>query len=159
VSGKRDFSASLKATTDIAQLPSFDLGIVSTKSTQTTDAFTPVAHLFDHGAVISAQNGLGNEEILAELTRGYVIRATTFMSGSRHSDTHVQMELDTPTWMGPFEPTNTPMQKVTALAETLTRAGMNTSALEDARGAAFIEGRSPTVGVRTQLASPRPKQG
>ena len=50
--------------------------------------------------MLSAQNGVGSEEIIAELTRGYVIRATTFMSGTRHSDTHVQYELDTPTWMG-----------------------------------------------------------
>ena len=135
VSGKRDFTASLKASTDIAQLPSFDLGIVSTKATQTADAFAPVAHLFDHGAVISAQNGLGNEEILAELTRGYVIRATTFMSGSRHSDTHVQMELDTPTWMGPFEPTNTPFSLVQEAAALIVEGGLKVEALEDARPA------------------------
>ena len=55
--------------------------------------------------MLSAQNGVGSEEIIATLTRGFVIRATTFMSGTRHSDTHEQYELDTPTWMGPYEPT------------------------------------------------------
>ena len=58
---------------------------------------------------LSAQNGLGCEEIIAELIRrAAMIRGTTFMSGTRHSDTHVQYELDTETWMGPFEPSGTP---------------------------------------------------
>ena len=48
---------------------------------------------------------LGCEEIIADLAAARVIRGTTFMSGTRHGDTHVQYELDTATWMGPFEPT------------------------------------------------------
>jgi 2-dehydropantoate 2-reductase len=135
VSGKRDFTGRLKATTDPAALPEFDFGIVSTKATQTAEAFAPVAHLFDKGAVISAQNGLGAEEVLAEHTKGYVIRATTFMSGSRHSDTHVQMELDTPTWMGPFEPANTPYNLVKEAADLIIAGGLKAEALEDARPA------------------------
>lgn len=135
VSGKRDFSASLQAATDPAKLPQFDLGIVATKSTQTAQAFSPVRHLFERGAVISAQNGLGNEEIVAQHTKGYVIRATTFMSGSRHSDTHVQMELDTATWMGPFEPTHTPFALVEEAAALMVEAGLKAEALEDARPA------------------------
>jgi 2-dehydropantoate 2-reductase len=135
VSGKRDFTASLKAATSPAQLPSFDLGIVSTKATQTAEAFAPVAHLFDEGAVISAQNGLGNEELLADVTKGYIIRATTFMSGTRHSDTHVQMELDTATWMGPFEPTKMPFALVEGAAALIVKGGLKAEALEDARPA------------------------
>jgi 2-dehydropantoate 2-reductase len=135
VSGKRDFTSKLMATTDPATLPVFDLGIVSTKATQTADAFAPVAHLFNRGAIISAQNGLGAEEVLAEHTKGYIIRATTFMSGSRHSDTHVQMELDTATWMGPFEPTNTPFAVVKEAADLIVAGGLKAEALEDARPA------------------------
>ncbi|HEX9761281.1 MAG TPA: 2-dehydropantoate 2-reductase, partial [Candidatus Acidoferrales bacterium] len=64
VSGKRDFSVMLKAASDAKELPSsFAFGIVCTKSTQTEDAVAPVGRLFDVGALISAQNGLGNEEI------------------------------------------------------------------------------------------------
>ncbi|MGH9580514.1 MAG: ketopantoate reductase family protein [Terriglobales bacterium] len=135
VTGRNQFEVSLKATTDPAALPRFDLGIVSTKATQTAGAFAPVARLFDKGAVLSAQNGLGSEEILAGLTKGYVIRGTTFMSGTRHSDTHVQYELDTPTWMGPFEPTGTPMATVKEMAELMVRGGLKAEALEDARPA------------------------
>lgn len=135
VSGQRDFSVRLQATTDPGALPSFDLGIVSTKSTQTAEAFAPVGHLFDKGAVISAQNGLGNEEIMAGLTKGRIIRATTFMSGSRRSDTHVEMELDTPTWMGPYEETETPFAMVEEAAALIVEGGLKAEALEDARPA------------------------
>ena len=135
VSGKRDFTARLKATTDPTSLPKFKFGILATKATQTAEAIAPVAHLFPEGAVLSAQNGLGSEEIIAELTQGYVIRGTTFMSGTRHSDTHVQMELDTPTWMGPFEATHTPFARVEAAAELIRAGGLKAEALKDARPA------------------------
>jgi len=104
VSGTHSFTAQLHAETDPSRLPDFDLGIVCTKATQTAEAFAPVASHFDGGAVISAQNGLGSEEILAQHTPGYVIRATTFMSGTRHGDTHVQYELDTATWSARLSP-------------------------------------------------------
>ena len=32
-----------------------------------------------------------------------IISAVTFMSGTRHSDTHVEYILDTETWLGPYE--------------------------------------------------------
>jgi 2-dehydropantoate 2-reductase len=135
VSGTHEFSARLRAACDARELPPFDLGIVCTKAIQTREAVTPAAHLFGGGAVISAQNGLGGEEIIADLTRGDVIRGTTFMSGTRHSDTHVQYELDTATWLGPFEPTNTPFALVRQAAELLVAAGLKAEALEDARPA------------------------
>ncbi len=137
VSGKdaHNFTARVQASASARAMPEFDLGIVATKATQTEDAFAPVGHLFDRGAVISAQNGLGSEEILAEHTRGWVVRATTFMSGTRHSDTHVQYELDTPTWMGPFEPRGTPFAVVQQAADLVVAAGLKAEALEDARPA------------------------
>ncbi len=135
VSGRHEFHVNLKAATNPDGLPEFDFGIVATKATQTREAFAPVARLFDHGAVISAQNGLGSEEILAELTRGYVIRATTFMSGTRHSDTHVQYELDTPTWLGPFEPTKTPHELVEQAAGLIVAGGLKAEPLRDAKPA------------------------
>jgi 2-dehydropantoate 2-reductase len=95
----------------------------------------PVGRLFDRGALLSAQNGLGNEEILAQHTKGFVIRGTTFMSGSRHDDNHVEMELDTATWLGPFEPTRTPQALVQEAAELIVAGGLKAEALEDARPA------------------------
>jgi 2-dehydropantoate 2-reductase len=135
VSGKRDFIAAVQAVTGAAQLPKCDFGIVATKATQTVQAIAPVAHLFPEGAVLSSQNGLGCEEVIAAHLKGYVIRGTTFMSGSRRSDTHVEMELDTATWMGPFEPTNTPFAMVEELAELIRAGGLKAEALRDARPA------------------------
>jgi len=135
VTGTHDFRASLRASHDPAELPEFDLGIVSSKATQTAEAVGPVAHLFKNGAILSSQNGLGSEEIIAKLAKTYVIRGTTFMSGTRHSDTHVQYELDTQTWMGPFEPTKTPFSIVQGAADLINQSGLKAVALQDARPA------------------------
>ena len=135
VSGKHDFHVSLKATTKPDQLPECDLGIVATKATQVEDSIKPIGARFDRGAVISAQNGLGSEEIIAAHTRGQVIRGTTFMSGTKHSDTHVQYELDTATWIGPFEPRHTPQALVKDSAELISSSGLKAEALQDARPA------------------------
>ena len=136
VTGRNEFHAHPKAAKDAQELPNFDFGIVATKANQTREAFAPVAHLFPHGAVLSAQNGLGSEEILAELMpSGYVIRGTTFMSGTRFADDHVHYELNTATWMGPFEPANTPFQMVEELAALLNESGLKAEALRDARPA------------------------
>ncbi len=135
VSGTHDFTAKLRATADPKELPTCDLGIVASKAIQTEEAFAPVGHRFDKGAVLSAQNGLGSEEVIAKHTKGYVLRGTTFMSGTRHSDTHVQYELPTATWLGPFEPTNTPFALVKEAAELLMAAGLKAEALEDCKPA------------------------
>jgi 2-dehydropantoate 2-reductase len=135
VSGTHQFHANLHASHDPAGLPEFDLGIVSSKATQTTEAVRPVAHLFKKGAILSAQNGLGSEEIIADLAKTFVLRGTTFMSGTRHSDTHVQYELDTATWMGPFEPTSTPFAAVQEATDLISASGLKAVALQDARPA------------------------
>ena len=135
VSGTHQFHATLRASHEAAELSEFDLGIVATKVTQTADAVRPVAHLFKNGAILSAQNGLGGEEIIADLAKTFVIRGTTFMSGTRHSDTRVQYELDTATWMGPFEPTKTPFAIVQKAAELICASGLKAIALPDARPA------------------------
>jgi len=135
VSGKHEFHVALKATSRPAEIPDCDLAIVATKARQVEESFASVGHRFDRGAVLSAQNGLGSEEIIAEHTRGQVIRGTTFMSGTRHSDTHVQYELDTATWMGPFEPRHTPFSAVKEAADLLVAGGLKAEALSDARPA------------------------
>ncbi len=135
VSGTHQFHARLRATTDPGELPQFEIGIVACKATQTERAFAPVGGCFNGGVVVSAQNGLGSEEIMSRLTAGQIIRATTFMSGTRHSDSHVEYELDTATWMGPFEPSKTPFFAVAEVAELLRGAGLKAEALEDAKPA------------------------
>jgi len=135
VTGKHEFHATLKATTRAEDLPPCELAIISSKATQVEETIAPVGPLFDRAAILSAQNGLGSEEIIAKHARGWIIRGTTFMSGTRHSDTHVQYELDTATWMGPFEPRNTPYPIVKEAADLLIAGGLKAEALQDARPA------------------------
>ena len=135
VSGKHEFQVSLKATTKPDQLPDCELGIVATKATQVEESISAIGQHFNQGAVISAQNGLGSEEIIAEHTRGQIIRGTTFMSGTKHSDTHVQFELDTATWIGPFEPRHTAYALVREAAGLINAGGLKAEALQDARPA------------------------
>jgi 2-dehydropantoate 2-reductase len=155
LSGETDFTAKLTATSDPKRLPRCDYGIVATKSIHTRSAIEQTAHIFDDAsAVCSVQNGVGNEEILAERVK-FVIRGTTFPAGHIIAPGHVGYDIKGDTWIGPFEPTKTPMKMVEELAGLLTRAGMNTAALADARGAQwtkliFNAGTNP-VGALTGL--------
>ena len=135
VSGTHQFHVPLKATRRPDEIPDCELAIVATKATQVKDSIALVGPRFDQGAVISAQNGMGSEEIIAEHTRGQVIRGTTFMSGTKHSDTHVQYELDTTTWLGPFEPCHTTYKLVEDAAELINASSLKAEALRDARPA------------------------
>jgi len=139
LSGEADFRARLKATTSPRELPGCDFGIVATKSVHTREAIRQTAHLFDErSAVCSVQNGVGNEEILAEHAR-WVIRGTTFPAGHIIEPGHVGYDIKGDTWIGPFEPAATPMGMVEELAAILNRAGMKTVALADARGAQWTK--------------------
>ena len=139
LSGAAEFTAKLHATSDPKELPECDYGIVATKSIHTRSAIAHTAHIFGDGsAVCSVQNGVGNEEILAEHVK-YVIRGTTFPAGHPIAPGHVGYDIKGDTWIGPFEPTKTPMERVERLAGLMTRSGMNTIALPDARGAQWTK--------------------
>jgi 2-dehydropantoate 2-reductase len=139
ISGADDFTARLNATSNAAELPRCDYGIVATKAIHTRDAIVQVARAFDaNSAVCSVQNGVGNEEIIAEHVK-CVIRGTTFPAGHPIAPGHIGFDIKGDTWIGPFEPTNTPMSKVEELAGLITRSGMNTIALQDARGAQWTK--------------------
>jgi 2-dehydropantoate 2-reductase len=139
LSGAADFTARFNVTDDPKKLPSCDYGIVATKAIHTQSAISQVEHIFDeNSAVCSVQNGVGNEEIIAEHVK-FVIRGTTFPAGHPVAPGHVGYDIRGDTWIGPFEPTRTPMDKVRELAGLITRSGMNTIALEDARGAQWTK--------------------
>lgn len=139
ISGAADFTARVRASTNPNEIPSCDYGIVATKSIHTRAAIEQAASIFtDRSAVCSVQNGVGNEEIIAERVR-FVIRGTTFPAGHVIEPGHVGFDIQGDTWIGPFEPTSTPMNRVHELAELITRAGMNAIALEDARGAQWTK--------------------
>ena len=155
LSGVDDLVGRLQATSDPGELPSCDFGIVAVKSMHTEGAISTVASVFPEGSVCSVQNGIGNEEILAEHVR-QVIRGTTFPAGHVIAPGHVGWDTKGDTWIGPFEPSGTQMAKVEELATTLSRSGMSTVALEDARGAqwtkAIFNAATNPVGALTGLA-------
>ena len=139
LSGAAEFTARLNATHDPKQIPRCDYGVVATKAIHTRTAIAQTAHLFDaNSAVCSVQNGVGNEEIIAEHVK-CVIRGTTFPAGHPIAPGHIGFDIKGDTWIGPFEPTKTPMSKVEELAGLITRSGMNTIALPDARGAQWTK--------------------
>jgi 2-dehydropantoate 2-reductase len=139
ISGAAEMTVRLNATDNPTELPRCDFGIVATKAIHTKAAIAQAAHAFDElSAVCSVQNGVGNEELIAEHVK-YVIRGTTFPAGQPIAPGHIGYDIQGDTWIGPFEPTNTPMACVEGLAGLLTRAGMNTIALNDARGAQWTK--------------------
>jgi 2-dehydropantoate 2-reductase len=138
ISGVAELTSRLRATTDATELPGCELGIVATKSLHTEPAIAATAHAFADGAVCSVQNGAGNEELIAKHVRR-VIRGTTFPAGRLLEPGHVSMDTGGDTWIGPFEPSPAELDEVERLAELLTRAGMRTVALADARGAQWTK--------------------
>src|SRR5438477_11784298 len=133
LSGAGDVVGRPRATTDAQELPPCDFGIVVTKAMHTEPAIAATAHAFADGCVATVQNGIGNEETLAQHVER-VIRGTTFPAGKLLGPGHVQWDVKGDTTLGPFEPRPAPMDQIERLAGACTRGGMPTEALGDARG-------------------------
>jgi 2-dehydropantoate 2-reductase len=133
LSGAGDVVGRPRATTDAAELPGCDFGIVATKAMHTSAAIAATAHAFADGCVATVQNGLGNEEAIAEHA-ARVIRGTTFPAGKIVAPGHVQWDVKGDTTFGPFDPKPAPAGEIERLAAACTRGGMPTHAVADARG-------------------------
>jgi 2-dehydropantoate 2-reductase len=133
LSGAGELVGRVSATTDASELPPCELAIVATKSMHTGAAVAAAAHALAEGAVCSVQNGLGNEEAIAEHVPR-VIRGTTFPAGRIVEPGHVHWDVKGDTTIGPFEPSPASLAEVERLADACTRAGMPTAAVADARG-------------------------
>jgi 2-dehydropantoate 2-reductase len=133
LSGAGEIVGRPRATADAAELPPCEFGIVATKAMHTSAAVGATAHVFAEGCVATVQNGLGNEEAIAEHV-ARVIRGTTFPAGKLLEPGHVQWDVKGDTTLGPFEPQPAPAQEIARLAEAIDRAGMPTKAVADARG-------------------------
>jgi 2-dehydropantoate 2-reductase len=133
LTGAGEVLGRLRATTDAAELPACDFGIVATKAMHTSPAIQATAAAFRSGSVATVQNGLGNEEELAKHV-GRVIRGTTFPAGKLLGPGRVQWDVKGDTTFGPFEPRPAPSVGIERLADACTRAGMPAQAVSDARG-------------------------
>jgi len=133
VTGLAEFVATVHARTDPAEVPPCDFGIVATKALHTRSAVTAAQAALTDAAVVSVQNGLGNEEIIAELVPR-VIRGSIVTAGALIEPGVVRYDAPGDSWFGPFESRPATMAEVTRLAELLTAGGLSTYALADARG-------------------------
>jgi 2-dehydropantoate 2-reductase len=135
ISGKSDREARVAATADPSELGDFDLGILATKATDLEDAAARLAGVSPQATLMTVQNGLGAEEIVRKHGDWKLISAVTFMSGVRHSDTHVEYELATETWLGPYAGTATPYETVQEVEALLLRSRLQARAFPDLRPA------------------------
>jgi 2-dehydropantoate 2-reductase len=133
LSGAGDVVGRPRATSSVSDLPACDFGIVATKAMHTAAAIAATAPAFSEGCVATVQNGLGNEEAIAEHAER-VIRGTTFPAGKIVAPGHVQWDVKGDTTFGPFEPKPAPEGAIERLADACTRAGMPARAVADARG-------------------------
>jgi 2-dehydropantoate 2-reductase len=131
VSGKSDLVGRLRATSEASELPAFDLGIIAVKATDLEPVAARLSGLARGATMMTIQNGLGAEEVIARHGDWPLISSVTFMSGTRHSDTHVEYELDTATWLGPWAPTGTSMAVVEAAARLINSSGLHAEAFAD----------------------------
>jgi len=129
VSGRHDFTARVTAASDPSDLPDFELGIVATKATGVEPAARGLAGRFAGATMMTVQNGLGAEAIVRAHGDWPLVSAVTFMSGTKHSDSHVEYILDTPTWLGPYG--ETPLERVHEIAQLLVDSGLKAEALPD----------------------------
>jgi 2-dehydropantoate 2-reductase len=131
VSGKSQLRARVRASDDPAALPSADLVILACKATQLGSVARSLEGHFPEAVVMTVQNGIGAEEIVRRHGRWPIVSAVTFMSGVRHGDAHVEYELDTATWMGPYAGTPTPHDTVEEIRALVVASGLKAEAFED----------------------------
>jgi 2-dehydropantoate 2-reductase len=132
VSGRAELTSAVTAASDPAVLDA-DLVIVACKGSDLEPLARRLAGRFERATVMTVQNGLGAEEVVAGHGDWPLLSAVTFMSGTRHDDTHVEYILDTATWIGPYRDT-TP-DDARAVAALIVASGLQAEAFDDLRPA------------------------
>jgi len=134
VSGRAEFTARLAATADPAELPEeAELAILACKGTDLEGLAARLEGALPRATAMTIQNGLGAEAVVAAHGEWPLLSAVTFMSGTRHGDTHVEYVLDTPTWVGPFR--GTTEEDARRVAELIEAGGLKAQAFADLRPA------------------------
>jgi 2-dehydropantoate 2-reductase len=133
VSGRGDFTSRVTAATTPDALPEPDLVIVASKGGDVEPIATQLAGHWPKATLMTVQNGIGADEIVARHGAWRLLTAVTFMSGTRHADTHVEYVLDTATWIGPSRGT-TP-DDARAVAALIESSGLKAEAFDDLRPA------------------------
>jgi len=137
VSGRSDFTAQLDATADPGALPNAELAILACKGTDLEPLAERLAGTLPAATVMTIQNGLGAEEVVSAHGDWPLLSSVTFMSGTRHGDTHVEYVLDTATWIGPYR--GTTEEDAIRVAELLEAGGLKAEAYPDLRPAQWAK--------------------
>lgn len=135
ISGKSDIRSEILASTDPADLGDVDLAIIATKTTAVEDSARRLQGYFPNAIVMTVQNGLGCEEVVARFGDWPVLSSVTFMSGRRHSDIHVEYELDTATWLGPWAGGSATCEQAQAVESLIRESGLKAKSFPDLRPA------------------------
>ncbi len=135
ISGKSDLQTTVLASTDPAELGDVDLLIIATKASAVEPVAKCISGHFPRATIMTVQNGLGCEEVVARHGDWPMISSITFMSGVRHSDVHTEYELDTETWLGPWNERGASTEIAQAVAELIRAGGLKAKAFEDVRPA------------------------
>ncbi len=133
VSGRAEFTAQLDAATSPDALATPDLVIVASKGGDVERIATELEAHWPEATLMTVQNGIGADEIVARHGDWRLLTSVTFMSGTRHADTHVEYVLDTATWIGPSRGT-TP-NDARAVAALIESSGLKAEAFDDLRPA------------------------
>jgi 2-dehydropantoate 2-reductase len=134
VSGRRSFTATVGAATVVDELPGdTSLVIIATKATEVDGVASALVERFGDRPVVTIQNGMGADELVARHWRGPHVSGLTFLSGHRRDDGHVVFELDAPTWLGPYRHDPPSQTAADALARLLGDAGLQAVAVDDIR--------------------------
>ena len=154
LTGLSDFVATVQARTEVSEIPECEFGIIATKAMFTRSAIEMAAPIFRDGAVCSVQNGIGNEEIVAEYVPR-VIQGTIFPAGHITGLGVINHDAGGKTWIGPFAVNPATMEEVEQLADALSRSGLECLAMADARGAQWTKlifnSASNAMGALTRL--------
>jgi len=132
VSGRGDFTSQVRASTNPAELDA-DLLIVACKGNDLEPLAQRLCGHFPDATVMTVLNGLGAEDVVGAHGNWPLLSSVTFMSGTRHGDTHVEYILDTATWIGPYrDTTRADAQRV---ADLIVESGLKAEAFDDLRPA------------------------
>lgn len=147
LTGVEEMTAAVRATTDPATLAGvpLDFALVAVKSVDTRQAARDVAPYLRGVPVVSMQNGLGNEEILAQELEGPVLRGVVAMPAERLGPGRVRQNAVGRTYLGPFLGGRDPqgaqatLEHAERLAGLLRQAGLAVTVLADMRGAVWAK--------------------
>jgi 2-dehydropantoate 2-reductase len=133
VSGRSQLTARVHAAVHPDEIPEFDLAVIATKANEVDAAARRLAGHSPGGAILTLQNGLGVEALVRRHGDWPIVSGVTFVSGTRHADSHVEYVLDTETWIGPYESTELALAE--AVGTLIRSAGLNVEVLPDLRPA------------------------